>query len=381
MYLIYLKPTNYCNVGCEHCFLSEDIRADKDKMSLETVEKVAYFLKEATEKTAIKDVNILWHGGEPLLMPVDFYWKAGEILDRILPNHTESIQTSLIPYKPEFKDLILQRFDGFISSSVDFSNRKLKNSPFSYQELWLKKLEQARNDGIDMGVVCTPTKMDVMLAKERMDWFLENDLYSLAFNRYNQFGVQFGQFMPDRPNNKEHAQFLIKIFDYLVGMLESEKENIPYIQTVNAAFGGVLYDLPGDRWGTKCQSSFMVIEPDGNLNTCPDKASFEPAFSNVESGFDGFSHSPLRRKWIRVQEVGHRNDYCHKCENHSWCKSGCPITPNSGGDSGEIECSGYKSFLTHIRNYINTSSDNRDRIENYFNGKYFSREYKKMELI
>lgn len=50
MITVYLKPTNFCNVGCAHCYLPESVRANKDKMSDETLHKVMQFLKEMKEK-------------------------------------------------------------------------------------------------------------------------------------------------------------------------------------------------------------------------------------------------------------------------------------------------------------------------------------------
>ena len=38
MLTVYLKPTNYCNVGCDFCYLPEDVRANKARMSPETLD-------------------------------------------------------------------------------------------------------------------------------------------------------------------------------------------------------------------------------------------------------------------------------------------------------------------------------------------------------
>lgn len=38
MLTVYLKPTNYCNVGCDFCYLPEDVRANKARMSADTLD-------------------------------------------------------------------------------------------------------------------------------------------------------------------------------------------------------------------------------------------------------------------------------------------------------------------------------------------------------
>jgi radical SAM protein with 4Fe4S-binding SPASM domain len=98
-----------------------------------------------------------------------------------------------------------------------------------------------------------------------------------------------------------------------------------------------------------------VIEPDGSLNNCPDKSSFEPAYSTIEQGVQAFANSPMRKKWIRIQQVGHRIHDCATCENNIWCKSGCPITPNANPHHDEHECSGYKQFINHVRQHLSNS--------------------------
>ena len=360
MFTVYLKPTNNCNVGCLHCYLPESTRASKFKMSLDTVKRVGEFLAEGQQKQNEDKVFILWHGGEPLVLSPEFYWKAGEILDNILPNHQEGIQTSLIPYTSKYKDLFLQRFGGEIGTSMDFGTRQIKGSSESYQKLWLDKIQMLREDGMSVGVLMTPTKTDVMFAKDRIDWFHKNKLGFISFERYNQFGMT----LPDRPSNLEHSKFLIKVFDHLMTLIDTTGE-APYIKVISAAINGILFDYPGDRWGGSCQSDFIVIEPDGSLNNCPDKAMFEAPYGNIENHFKDFMHSPMRKKWIKLQEYGHCIHDCYNCENNTWCKSGCPITPNATPHSDETECSGYKTFINHIRRYI--EKNGKEKLLKYAN--------------
>ena len=82
MITVYLKPTNFCNVGCAHCYLPETVRANKEKMNDETLHKVMQFLKEMKEKGKHDQIFFLWHGGEPLILSPDYFWNAGKIIDQ-----------------------------------------------------------------------------------------------------------------------------------------------------------------------------------------------------------------------------------------------------------------------------------------------------------
>lgn len=349
MITAYLKPTNFCAVGCSHCYLTEEVRANRAKMSSATLDSTAVML-EAMRIAQRKDrVHIIWHGGEPLSLPADYFWKAGEQLDRLLPGHTESVQTSLIPLHRNHIEWIKGRLGGSVGTSMDFTARSFKHSPERYQDIWMGKVEECRSAGIMVIPGITPAKPEMKRAHEIVQWMAERGFERFNIERYNSYGFD----APMLPTNREHSLFLIDLYTSLMKRFESSGET-PMVRVIAAAIGGVLHGNPGDRWGGSCQSDFIVIEPDGSLNNCPDKTSKEAAYSNVKDGYDGFARAPERRKWIRIQAVGHRNNDCHTCENNSWCKSGCPLTCNDL--TQQDECSGYKTFLNFIRESVKTES-------------------------
>ncbi|WP_018079364.1 radical SAM protein [Thiobacillus denitrificans] len=344
--LAYVKPTNRCNVGCSHCYLSEEVRATKDKMSSDTLANVGHFLSDMASRENKGRVHVLWHGGEPMNLNPDWYREAGSVLDHTLGAHVESMQTSLIPFNSDWIDLVHERFDGHLGSSVDFSGlRTIKGSGERYMSFWLKKADEARTAGIQITPGMVPTRNDLGRVFEILDWMEAHDFPAFNIDRYNQFGEK----QADCPSNVEHASFLTELFDMVMARVGG---HAPQINVIEAALGGVLNGEPGDRWGGHCQSNFVVIEPDGSLNTCPDRSAWEGSFGQVQAGHQAFSGSSMRRKWIRLQESGHRNNHCASCEYASWCRSGCPITHND--PDGEGDCSGYKSFLNHVKGYVST---------------------------
>lgn len=374
MIVAYLKPTNFCNVDCAHCYLPAEVRANKERMSDETLHKVMKFLKEMKEKESHDKISLLWHGGEPLVLPVAYFKNAAKIIDEYFANDEveENIQTSLIPYKSAHAEIIHNRFKGFVGSSMDFNSRILHGSPQEYQDLWMKKVEMARGDGLVVIPGMVPSKKDCYNTKFIYEWFRDRDFWIWTMDRYSNVGGM----LPDFSTNREHSKFLIELFNLVINDIKT-KGYAPLIKTVQAGIGGVLFDQPGDRWGGSCQSDFVVINPDGRLNNCPDKDSFEESYGNLNTGFDSFQQSPLRKKWIRIQSVGHRIDECYDCENASWCKSGCPITGNACTYNNEVDdCSGFKTFINHIRAFIKEDKENNTALlEKYFFSDYLPKEF------
>jgi uncharacterized protein len=65
---LVIKPTNACNLRCKYCYV--DPNAENGNMSLSVLEKV---ISGALSVPGKENVRFIWHGGEPLLMGVDFY--------------------------------------------------------------------------------------------------------------------------------------------------------------------------------------------------------------------------------------------------------------------------------------------------------------------
>lgn len=64
---LIIKPTDACNLRCKHCYAAETCYIEK-QMSLDTVQRTFdVFTKDYDE------IRIIWHGGEPMLMGMDFY--------------------------------------------------------------------------------------------------------------------------------------------------------------------------------------------------------------------------------------------------------------------------------------------------------------------
>ena len=352
MITAYVKPTNFCNVGCTHCYLPEEVRANKFLMTEDRVREVARFVKDMAMVQRHDSAHILWHGGEPLTVPIDWYYKANDILKEELGyNYIQSMQTSLIPLRKEHIKMFKDFMEYQVGTSIDFSQRMLKGKVENYHKLWMTKVDMAREEDILVLPGVVPTRNELGREKDIVQFFMDRNFKMFNIDRYNQYNT----FFPDRPSNLEHSKFLIGLFDALMENLELKGWS-PFVNAISGAMTGILYDQGGDRWGTTCMTDFVVIEPNGNLNNCTDKATVEPSYSQLEDGYKEFARSHFRKKWVKIQTIDHKENHCRKCENASWCRSGCPITPN-GIINGEDECSGYKTFINHVREFIKKNGE------------------------
>lgn len=348
MLQVYLKPTNYCNVGCDFCYLPEGVRGDKTRMSPETLDHSLKLIRDLASREGHDRVSILYHGGEPLTLPADALFFFSDAVRQGLSNLViqESIQTSLIPLRGSHLSFLHERCGSFVGSSIDFSGRTIQGSSDRYSDLWMAKVRFAREHGLEIGPVMVPTRAEIPRAAEIYSWFKLNGFKHFNIERYNSQGVDV-----NRPDNLEHASFLRDLFDVSIKDLRETGSCITN-NAVGASIAGVMNAQPGERWGGTCQKDFLVINPDGTLNSCPDRMEYEShEWPKAQDGIDAFQASPARQGWIKVQFIEHVENHCRKCEYRSWCKSGCPITSHQV-HLGKGECAGYRSYLNHVKDFL-----------------------------
>lgn len=76
--MLILQPTPFCNIDCKYCYLPH--RDDRRRMPDEVLEAV--FSKLLPSPLVQDRLAVVWHAGEPLTVPPDWYEAAFDIADR-----------------------------------------------------------------------------------------------------------------------------------------------------------------------------------------------------------------------------------------------------------------------------------------------------------
>src|SRR6516165_8264601 len=80
--LLVLQPTPFCNLDCTYCYLPD--RQSTKRMSLQTLEATCAWV--FSSGLVRRPFTVLWHAGEPLVVPLNFYEAAIAGID--LHNHS-----------------------------------------------------------------------------------------------------------------------------------------------------------------------------------------------------------------------------------------------------------------------------------------------------
>src|SRR3954454_10407624 len=115
--LLVIQPTPFCNLDCSYCYLPD--RQNRRTMSPRTLETA--FAWVFASGLVRQPSPLLWHAGEPMVLPPAFYERAAELLATHDPGGdlvTQAIQTNATLVGPAWCDLI-RRLNMQVGVSVD----------------------------------------------------------------------------------------------------------------------------------------------------------------------------------------------------------------------------------------------------------------------
>lgn len=91
--LLVVQPTPFCNINCRYCYLPD--RGNKAVVSDATLANL--FSQVFASGWTGEGLSVVWHAGEPTVLPIDFYRRAFRMIDALKPSGLEighSFQTN-----------------------------------------------------------------------------------------------------------------------------------------------------------------------------------------------------------------------------------------------------------------------------------------------
>lgn len=95
-----LKASKFCNLRCTYCYEHRELHV-RDAMSDSTLERLFTGVDAFGDDLAARGIapkfSFVWHGGEPLLLPPDYYRRITELQQRHIRHYRyrNSVQTNL----------------------------------------------------------------------------------------------------------------------------------------------------------------------------------------------------------------------------------------------------------------------------------------------
>jgi uncharacterized protein len=265
--LLMIQPTPFCNIACSYCYLPH--RDLKKRFNLDLIGPL--FTKLLECGLLGRQLGVLWHAGEPLAVPVDFYRSAFERINALTANRsqvTQVIQTNAMLLNQAYCDLI-KTFRVRIGVSIDGPeflhdrHRVSRSGKGTFRQV-MAGVALLQKNRIPFDVIAVLTAASLDYPHEIYDFFRALEVRELAFNFDELEGTNTQtSFAPP-----EVEQKYISFFAALLGRVVHDKGRMR-IRELSGALGavsGTLFDNIGIS--TECNPfGILSVDVDGNLAT------------------------------------------------------------------------------------------------------------------
>ena len=383
---IMLKPAgSLCNLDCNYCYYLDkaDIYGGREpRMTEEMLEEV---VREYITANDVPEVTFNWHGGEPLVLGIDFYKKAIEFEQKYAGGKIihNTIQTNGTLLNREWTSLF-RKHNFLVGISIDgpqdihdrYRKDKGRNPTFDKVIRGIGLLYSA---GVEFNTMSTVNKASEGRGLEVYQFLksigshymqfmpvLEHVKYPLDKNGKPVKGARpfivdphesGAQIAPWSVSDVGFGKFMCDIFDYWV----RNDVGRYYVNQFDATLANWYGVQPGTCVYAETCGGNSVIEHNGDLYPCDHFVYPKYLLGNItEKSISDMMSSDLQVKF----GIDKRNSVPSKCRRCEWlftCHGECPKHRFNSTEAGETGlnalCTGYKMFYSHVAPYMDFMKD------------------------
>lgn len=346
-----LKCTRNCNLRCRYC---KDWR-NKNSNNID-IPQLASFFKDLSSINTLKEINFIWHGGEPLLQGLSYFRKVYFLQNQIfkttairniLQTNGTLVDEDWANHFAEYNFSIGVSLDGF--EETHNKNRIYSNLKGSFSDS-LSGIKLLKKQNIQFGVLTVISEDLLRIGPEKLiDFYLENNIYKYAFLSLRKKWKNSADALL---YNFNYGQFISKALNYWLS-----KDNLDIsIRELDSKMD-LVFNIPGRvcKDSGPCVGKYFGFEPSGDIYHC-DKFINDDRFffGNVKQ--NTISAILSSKKLQEAQQI--ENDIRSKCKLCKWynmCKGGCLSDlielEMMGGKRGTADCQNY-SIYEHLSEYL-----------------------------
>jgi uncharacterized protein len=182
---VVVQPTPFCNINCSYCYLPH--RNVTTVMEQSTV--TTLFAKVFSSGWTRDGLTVIWHAGEPLVVPVSFYQAAFEAIEALRPASLQlrhSIQTNGMLITAEWCDLF-KKWDVGVGVSIDGpkhlhdAHRVTRTGRGTFDKT-LAGIRMLRAGKVPFHVISVLSQGGMKVPQEMLDFYLSEGIDNICFN-------------------------------------------------------------------------------------------------------------------------------------------------------------------------------------------------------
>ena len=209
--VVVVQPTPFCNINCNYCYLPS--RNSQARMATETL--TALFDKVFASGWACQELTVIWHAGEPLVMPVSYYEEAFSLIESLRPVHVKvrhSFQTNGTLLSQAWCDLF-KTWQVGVGVSIDGPRRfndahRLGRNGRSTYDKAIAGLRLLRSEQVPFHVISVLTDKSLDAPQEMLDFYLAEGIENVCFNVEESEGDHVSELLASRAPRERFERFL-----------------------------------------------------------------------------------------------------------------------------------------------------------------------------
>lgn len=187
--LLVVQPTPFCNLDCDYCYLPD--RGDRSRLSMTVLEAAVERVLESPYFDG--GFTLLWHAGEPLMMPIAFYDEATERMRRLLEHRglppgtiVQALQTNATVIDGDWCDCF-ERNGIHVGVSMDgpaflHDAHRVTRTGMPTHAAVMRGIGWLARRQIPFQVICVLTADALDHADAIADFFLQHGIAQVGFN-------------------------------------------------------------------------------------------------------------------------------------------------------------------------------------------------------
>lgn len=344
MATVIFKPTEACNARCVYCdVVHKESRAVRT-MSKEVLELLFVRINEYLTDRPDDDMEIIWHGGEPLLLGAEYFETALAFQERHCAktssriNH--SIQSNLTVLTPDLVRVLKKIGIGSIGSSYDpYTNLRGLGEGVDaaeYRRRFVRGVALLEKEGMGCGIIYVVTRLSLEKPLE-IFYNLTNFRIDGAVNM-NPVIIYHDNLNHLKITPEEYADFLGAIFPVWWRNRSRYPHVGPFRSLIRNFVDGERHLSCGDSG--HCANTHINLAPDGRLSQCGRSSDWKllDYGSICDRTFAQVFADP-QRQVLRDRNQVLSEGECAGCRFWDICHGGCPL--DSWYESGSFL---HKSF-------------------------------------
>ena len=378
---VMIKPVGAsCNLDCTYCYYLDKKDLYDGKIARMNIQLLEKFTEQYIAANLQADeISFCWHGGEPLLVGLDFFKKAVSFQKKFNPGKqiSNSLQTNGTLIDREWVDLFLEN-NFLVGVSIDGpqaihdSYRRDKRGQGTFTEV-LKGIEMMYKGGVQYNTLTTVNNINQDHGGEIYLFLKSIGSYHMQFLPVLEHVTSITGKQKDRPvivppgtpgsypaswsvSAEKFGNFLCDIFD-LWSIGDVGVRFIPFFESVLANYLGI---PPGVcAWCETCGNN-VALEWNGDVYLCDHFVYPEYKIGNISKM--PFSQMAASEKLFRfgLEKRNRLPDLCFRCPYYRLCYGECPkhrfLTTSDGQTGLNALCEGYKRFFTHTEPWFTNYS-------------------------